>query len=89
MVDIITDKDVLIYTDKSLFLNQQAYDYAEVREAYQERLGKTLLVIDEAHLYMKNVMDLIISGGDNAPISDTVKQLYTDTVKDLQDFVKK
>ncbi|MCX5716635.1 MAG: DEAD/DEAH box helicase family protein, partial [Candidatus Omnitrophica bacterium] len=87
MVDILENKMVLVYTEKSLFLRQQARTkegegHYKVVDALEARMQRTSLVVDEAHLYMKNTMDLIMSG-ESTPISNKVFDQYANTHNQL------
>ena len=93
LAKVLKETPVLIFTDKALFLRQQALvKGAEGRDvinkALTERMESTHLLIDEAHLYMKNVMDLIISGQamkDDATMAGFEKS-FKDNINKLVDM---
>jgi len=84
MKSILEKTPVLVYTEKSLFLRQQALMKGDIQvmEALDARTKRTNLVIDEGHLYMKNVMDLIMSG-KSKPISGAEIKLFEETFTKL------
>ncbi|MBN1822685.1 MAG: hypothetical protein JW803_00035 [Endomicrobiales bacterium] len=85
LISALRDTEGLLFTERSLFLAQQILGDKVLSGLLKARQQDTLFLMDEAHLYFKNVMDLIISGGDKAPLSRD----YTDSYERAYDALTK
>ena len=85
VIKILETADTLIYTQNSFFLMQNARTNGDkaLMKALETRMRDTMLVLDEAHLYMKNVMDLIIAG-DPIPLDALERQHFEMVFDKLQ-----